>query len=175
MKVKILLALIGLFLNSGVGTQASAADKPLYDESGNGQAIIAAAVKQAADEEKKVLIMWGGNTCRWCHLLHRLFESEEDINAYLESNYVSITIDAQSNMDLMKEMKIKNRRTTPFLTVLDKTGLKIRDENPESMENGTGHDPKLVLAFLKKYSAKSGQGESSKKEKRPRRSGRKTR
>jgi hypothetical protein len=150
-------------------------NKPLYDETGNGKAQITAAVAQAQKEGKNVLIMWGGNTCRWCHVLHALFESNEKINTVLKSNYVSISVDAQSNMDLMKEMKIKNRRTTPFLTVLDPKGQKVRDENPESMENGNGHDPELVLAFLKKYSVESTRNDSRKDSKRPRRGGSKYR
>src|SRR3954469_22283947 len=77
-----------------------AADAPktarprIYDESADGSQQIADAVAIAKKENKRVLVQFGANWCGWCHLLHKLFETDKIIAATLKANYVIVRVDA---------------------------------------------------------------------------------
>ncbi len=129
-------------------------NKDIYDVKADAKAVIAKAVAQAKKENKQVLITWGGNWCGWCHLLHGTFENNSEINATLKKNFVRVTVDTQSNKTLMKEMKVVPQGV-PYLTVLDGNGKKLMDQATGPLEVGHAHDPKKVMAFLKKAHPKN--------------------
>jgi len=128
--------------------------KDIYDEKANAKAVIAKAVKQAKKESKHVLITWGGNWCGWCHLLHGTFENNKEINADLKKHFVRVTVDTRTNKALMAAMKV-HTRGVPYLTVLDGNGKKVMDQATGPLEKGRVHDPKKVMAFLKKARPKN--------------------
>ena len=55
------------------------AKAPIYDESADARAQIAAALAKAKKENRRVLIQWGANWCHWCHLLHDGFKSRDKV------------------------------------------------------------------------------------------------
>ncbi len=130
--------------------QAASALEALYDEKADTRADIADAVAQAQKENKRVLVIWGGNWCGWCHRLHDTFENNAEISAYLNAHYVRVLSDTASNNALMKEMNVVPKGV-PYLTVLDSDGKKIIDQDTDSLETGSKHDPAKVMAFLKRH------------------------
>ena len=123
---------------------------PIYDESADAKALIAAAVAKAEANNKRVLVQWGGNWCGWCYKLHDLFESNEEIGKTLQYEYEVVMIDSNTNEALAKSMKV-NFEGVPYLTVLDSSGKKLTDQDTGSLEVGDKHDPAKVLAFLEKW------------------------
>jgi thioredoxin-related protein len=134
--------------------EASSGRKDIYDEKADAKVLIANAVKKAKEENKRVLITWGGNWCGWCHLLNDTFNNNEEINSFLKENFVRVKIDTNTNRELMSEMKIKTEGV-PYLTVLDSSGKKVMDQATGPLEVGRAHDPKKVMAFLKKAQPKA--------------------
>ena len=140
----------GLSLCPFEAVQAASAREALYDEKADTRADIADAVAQAQKENKRVLVIWGGNWCGWCHRLHDTFENNAEISAYLNAHYVRVLSDTANNNALMKEMKVVPKGV-PYLTVLDSDGKKIIDQDTDSLERGSKHDPAKVMAFLKRH------------------------
>lgn len=142
-------------------------DKPaaktnVYDESADATAQIAAALKIATRENKRILIQWGGNWCPWCIRLHELFEGDATIKKLLSSEYVTVYVDAgrnNKNVELAKSYGAELPQSGyPYLTVLDAGGKPVANHETGSLEKqneagksigvAAGHDPAKVKQFL---------------------------
>ncbi|MBC7772010.1 MAG: thioredoxin family protein [Pyrinomonadaceae bacterium] len=144
--------------------QPSVKDAPpkLYDESADAKQQIAAAVAKAKKENRRVLVQWGGNWCGWCIQLDKLCKKDQAIAKELLYEYDVVRVDAgkdNKNMELGVSYGAElAKHGFPFLTILDADGKAIANQETSSLENkdqekSPGHDPKLVLDFLKKHEA----------------------
>jgi len=128
----------------------------IYDISADGSKQIADALATAKKDGKIVLVQFGANWCGWCHLLHKLFETDQKIAAELKSNYVVVMVDVDK--DHNKDVNIKYGNPTqhglPVIVLLDGNGKQLTTQDTGKLENGDHHDPEKVLAFLKAWSAK---------------------
>jgi len=137
------------------------APKPVYDETADGKAQIAAAIAKAKKNNSRVLIQWGGNWCGWCTLLHNTFQKDKAIARELLYEYEVVYLDTggpkDKNMDLAASYSADvKKQGFPYLTILDAAGKPLANQETSSFENkdqeaAKGHDPKLVLDFLRKY------------------------
>ncbi len=125
----------------------------IYDEHADAKQQIAAAVKKAKQEDKRVLIQWGANWCHWCHLLHDLFRSDRAIATELRNEYEVVLVD-MGKFDKNKDVAAgygADIRGIPFLTVLDADGAVVVNQPTDPLEDGPKHSPEKVLAFLKEH------------------------
>jgi thiol:disulfide interchange protein len=138
-----------------VEAQAAApADRPkLYDTTADGFAQIDAALAEAKPAGKRVLLQFGAESCGWCHRLHRLFESDEQIAAALEANYVVVLIDVDGDHNEAVDEKYGNptQHGLPVVVVLDADGTPLTTQDTGELEQGDAHDPAKVLAFLNEW------------------------
>jgi thiol:disulfide interchange protein len=123
---------------------------PVYDESADAKAEIAAAVARAGKENRRVLVQWGANWCGWCRLLHKLFLYEyeyvtADIGKFNKNTDLAESYDAFTNGF--------KKAGVPYLTVLDGEGKVVANQDTSVFEVGKGYDSKKVLEFLTKYQA----------------------
>lgn len=132
----------------------------IYDEAADAKSDIAAALNRAAKENKRVLIQWGANWCGWCRILHKLFQEDNTIARKLLYEYELIMVDVaqfDKNIDLADkygaEFKSKNAGV-PYLTILNKDGNVVANQDTGSLEKDKAHDPEKVLAFLTENQAK---------------------
>lgn len=132
----------------------------IYDEAADAKLDIAAALNRAKKENKRVLIQWGANWCGWCRILHKLFQEDKTIARKLLYEYELIMVDIaqfDKNIDLADkygaEFKSKNAGV-PYLTILNKDGNVVSNQDTGSLEKDKGHDPEKVLAFLTENQAK---------------------
>lgn len=140
----------------------SAASQPakpdIFDPAADAKAQIAAAVRQANRENQRVLLMFGGNWCPWCHKLHELFKSDKDIAKTLLYEYQLVLVDVgrrDKNTDILKTYEVDLKKSgVPFLTVLDGEGKVLTNQETSSFEAGDRHDPKKVTDFLEKWKAR---------------------
>jgi thiol:disulfide interchange protein len=145
-----LLILAGL-LSSG---EPAKGNRPaIYDTKADGKEQVAAALKQAQKENKRVLLKFGANWCGWCHLLSRLFHDDPEIAKMLKDNYVLVLIDVDKghNEDVVKQYGNPTQHGLPVLVVLDKEGKQLTTQDTGALEDGKKHDPAKVMAFLKKW------------------------
>ncbi|HOW19271.1 MAG TPA: DUF255 domain-containing protein, partial [Phycisphaerae bacterium] len=76
MRLSVLVFMIALLGGPVVVRAAEPANKkrdPIYNEKADAKAQIAEALARAKRDNKRVLIMWGGNWCKWCYRLHDVF------------------------------------------------------------------------------------------------------
>ena len=68
---------------------------------------VAKATDQAKRDNKRVLLMFGGDWCGWCHKLHELFAANPEIRKTLGYDYVPVMIELESPnaTDLLKTCK----------------------------------------------------------------------
>jgi uncharacterized protein YyaL (SSP411 family) len=133
---------------------------PIYNEKADAKADIAAALKSAKVDEKRVLITWGGNWCSWCYKLHDCFRDNCDIAKTITNEFVTVLVDVRSNEKLFKHyVPKKEQHGFPFLTVLESDGRLATNQETGALEAGPKHDPKKVKAFLEKWSLSHGDAE----------------
>lgn len=164
---KLTFALLSLALASFAILPAVGGDEPakparaaIYSPNADGNQQIAAALVQAKKEGKHVLLQFGANWCGWCHKLHKLFQSDKEIAAFLDANFVLVLVDVDKvdgkphNADVDKRYGNPTQFGLPALVVLDATGEKLTMQDSGKLEQGDHHDPKKVMAFLKAWAPK---------------------
>lgn len=134
----------------------------IYDTKADGSAQISAALDRARTGNKRVLVMFGANWCVWCHRLHAAFENNAEIAAALKANYELVLVDLNTRNGTKRNAAVNERYGNPMkeglpvLVVLDATGKQLTTQDTGALEDGkAAHDPKKVLAFLKRWKPKS--------------------
>jgi thioredoxin-related protein len=126
----------------------------LYDPKADADKQVAAATAKAGRDSKRVLVMFGGDWCGWCHKLHQLFESDKEIRTLLSEEYELVLVDtaAPHAQELLKKCKGDLPSVGyPFLAVLDADGQVVTRQKTDPLEEGDHHDPKKVKEFLARW------------------------
>ena len=139
---------------SGAAQHAS-----IYDKAADAKVQVARAVERAKHNDQRILLMFGGDWCGWCHKLHGLFKSNREVATVLSNEYVLVTVDteAPNAAELLKTCKDALSPDElkgfgyPFLAVLDAEGKVVKAQQTDVLEEGDHHDPKKVADFLNKW------------------------
>ena len=61
-------------------------------------------LEKASRDNKRVLAMFGGDWCGWCHLLHNTFKTDRAVSKLLRYEYELVMIDTKAKgvAELMK-------------------------------------------------------------------------
>lgn len=121
--------------------------EPIYPDAANAEEDVARALARAKRDNKRVLLQYGGNSCKPCYRLHDLFTKNEEISSLLNAEYELVLV---SDFQIAKRFDTQVDGT-PFLTVLDAHGKKLVDQQTGSFRLGKYHDPDKVLAFLNRW------------------------
>ena len=115
---------------------------------------------RAKRENKRILVMFGGDWCGWCHKLHELFASDAGVRKVLSYEYVLVMVDTEAPgaADLMRKCKeslskeeLEKGVGFPFLSVLDADGKVVTAQRTDPLEVGDHHDPGRVKEFLDRW------------------------
>jgi thioredoxin-related protein len=126
----------------------------IYDEKADAEKQVADALAVAKRDNTRVLLMFGGNWCGWCHLLHDVFKKDAEIVETLGNEYEIVMIDtaapnAQAVIDRYEA--IPDGAGVPFLTILDADGKLVANQATGPLEEGGRHNPKKVLSVLEQH------------------------
>jgi thioredoxin-related protein len=145
--------------------KANAPKRPaLYDPKADARVQVEAAVAKARRGHSRVLVVFGFETCGWCHRLHALFEQDPDVRQLLREGYVEVLVDIKSPhaAELLKKCQSARPREPnpeatgfPFLGVLDDGGKVVTGQPTEPLEQGKAYDPVRVKEFLRRWAAPS--------------------
>jgi uncharacterized protein YyaL (SSP411 family) len=129
-----------------------AESKPVYDEKADAKAELLAATARAARENKRVLVVFGGNWRPWCIKLDAFFKKDAAVSKALWYEYETVKVDVgrfEKNLDLVPgAAEAMKKGGAPFLAVLAGDGKVVTLQETGSLEEGDHHDSKKVLAFL---------------------------
>lgn len=146
------------------GSQAKpkvTAKKPsIYDKSADASVQVDQATEVARRENKRILVMFGGDWCGWCHKLHELFASDAEVRKILSYEYVLVMVDTEAPNAVALLGKCKAALTKeelqkgvgyPFLSVLDAEGKVVTAQRTDPLEEGDHHQPGRVKEFLSRW------------------------
>ncbi len=154
----------GAFAQDKTSTPAkltTANKKPsIYDKSADALAQVEKAKETARRADKRILVMFGGDWCPWCHKLHELFAANAEIRKILSYEYVLVMVDtvAPGAETLLGKCKaalspdeLQKGVGYPFLSVLDADGKVVTSQRTDPLEEGDHHVPERVKEFLSKW------------------------
>jgi thiol:disulfide interchange protein len=127
-------------------------NKNLYSETSDANADIAAALKQASREHKRVILDFGGNWCGDCQVLDIYYHQSPNAEL-LAKNFILVHIDIghmDRNVDVAKKYKVPITKGVPALAVIDAHGNLLYSEREKEFEHTT---PEAITAFLKRWKA----------------------
>lgn len=123
---------------------------PIYQTDGRGMERIQAAVDQARETGKNIVLMIGGNWCGWCYKLHATLENAPGVHELLEKNYILIMIDSEADKDVLKKWAVQPNGY-PYLVILDASGGKLTEQETGALVVEGKHDPEKLRSFLQKW------------------------
>jgi thioredoxin-related protein len=127
-----------------------------FDPARNAAKDIENSIKEATKTHKRIILDVGGEWCIWCHRLDTLFIKNPDLYKYMNEHFVYLKVN-MSPENRNKEVLSKYPPIPgyPHWFVLDSDGKLLKSESSGEFEEGKGHSPKKVMAFLKEWTIKN--------------------
>ncbi|MEO5694956.1 MAG: thioredoxin family protein [Usitatibacter sp.] len=147
---------IAALLLAGALPSLAAAANPLYPDVSRASADINAALKQAAQSKKRVLVDFGGNWCPDCKVLDINLRKPEN-TALLQDKFILVHVNVgekgiDTNLDIGDRYGVPLKKGVPALVVLDSAGKVVHAQKNGEFESMRKLDPKAVNDFLVKWS-----------------------
>jgi thioredoxin-related protein len=145
-----------LFSQSEKGSDKTVVKIAKFDPARDAAKDIENAIKEATKTHKRIILDIGGEWCIWCHRLDSLFIKNPDLYKYMNEHFVYVKVN-MSPENRNKELLSKYPPIPgyPHWFVLDSDGKLLKSESSGEFEEGKGHSPKKVMAFLKEWTIKS--------------------
>jgi thioredoxin-related protein len=143
-----------------VGTAAAAGGGDLppagYDKSRDPAADLKAAIAQAKQENKRILLEVGGEWCIYCRILNKTIHDDERLTRRLHDSFVVIKVnfspDVRNEAFLSRYPQIPSY---PHLFLLDADGKLLLSQTPDDFVKDNRYVPELILAFLENWAPKN--------------------
>jgi thioredoxin-related protein len=129
-----------------------------YQPEANAQLQIKNAIMLADAAQKHILIMVGGNWCKWCIRLTKFMAEHETIDSIIKADYVYIHINyspENKNAEVMQQLEYPQRFGFPVLVILDSNGKKIHTQNTAYIEKDDSYNIALIKEFLLQWNYKA--------------------
>lgn len=136
-------------------TPVPAVKKHLYPAEANAKADIAAALKQAGREHKRVILDFGGDWCGDCQVLDIYFHQEPNA-ALLDKHFLVVHIDIghfDKNVDVAEKYNIPLKQGVPALAVLDAKGKLLYSQKTGEFQDMRYMHAASVTDFLNQWKA----------------------
>jgi thiol:disulfide interchange protein len=125
----------------------------IYSETANPEADIAAALKTAKREHKRVILDFGGDWCGDCQVLYYYFHKSPNVEV-LEKNFVMVPIwigHMDMNLDLAARYGVPVKHGVPALAVLDGNGHVLYAQSQGEFRDMRHMDEHFATEFLNKW------------------------
>lgn len=135
------------------GAVARPAPRDIYHDPALAKGEIAAALKEAAQTHKRVLLVFGGNWCGDCIVLDSYFHSARN-SPILEASFLVVHVnvgDYDANLDLAQKYEIPLNKGVPAVAVLSEEGKLIYSQKGGEFEAMRRMDPGDVTKFLARW------------------------
>ena len=136
-------------------TAPPAVKKHLYSAEADPKADIAAALKQAKAENKRVILDFGGDWCGDCQVLDIYLHQPPNLDL-LDKNFLLVHVDIghfDKNLDITEKYKVPLKKGVPALAVLDANGKLLYSQQAAEFGDMRYMYPTSVTDFLDKWKA----------------------
>ena len=133
--------------------EAVSLKKDLYPADADPKKEIEDALKQAAAEKKRVLLVFGANWCYDCHVLDRALH-EGSAGKVVKESFLLVHVDigeANKNLDLAKKYKVPLDKGVPALAILGSDGGLLYSSGEGEFEAARKMMKKDLVAFLEQW------------------------
>ena len=135
---------------------------PHYDPRQDTQELVSAAMERAAAENKRVLLILGGDWCDWCEILDEAIDQSEKIVDLLSRHYIVAKVYCDSRMPSIRFKPRKQPRygasfvtirvkALPHLVVLDGDGERLLSRNLLGLAKKGEYSEEKLLRLLEKH------------------------
>jgi thiol:disulfide interchange protein len=158
--IAISLSSFVLILSVSGSTPAVAQSAPfvpqhIYSETANPTADIAAALKKARAEHKRVILDFGGDWCGDCQVLD-IYLRQKPNAALLAKYFVLVHVyigHMDRNVEVAQKYSVPINKGVPALAVLDAHGKLLYAQQTGQFENMRNMSSSSVTAFLNRWKA----------------------
>lgn len=152
MKLNRLLAAAALV---AFALSARPAEHEIYPAPERARADIAAGLRTAAAQHKRVILDFGGNWCGDCQVLDIYFHNQQNLpilNANFVLVHVNIGLDQiDTNLDVANKYGVPVKKGVPALAVLSPYGKVIYSQKGGEFESMRNMQPSSVTDFLARW------------------------
>ena len=128
----------------------------LYPANADAKKEIEGALTFAANENKRVMLIFGGNWCYDCHVLDQALHEGEAAKIVKES-FLLVHVDigeGDKNLDLAKLYRIPLEKGVPAVAILDRKGKLLYSSGAGEFEAARRMMKKDLAAFLMQWKQK---------------------
>ena len=125
----------------------------LYPANADAKKEIEASLKTAHVENKRVMLIFGGNWCYDCHVLNQALH-EGEANRIVEESFLLVHVDigeGDKNLDLVKKYETTLGAGVPTVVIIDDEGHVKYSSTKGEFEAARQMMKKDLVAFLKKW------------------------
>ena len=143
---------LAILLALSAGT-ANSATRDIYPDPAQAKADLAAALKTAAANHKRILLDFGGNWCGDCQVLDIYFHDPAN-RPLLEANFVLVHINigrSDANLDLARQYGVPLEKGVPALAVLSDKGTLLYSQRGGEFEAMRRMESSSVTSFLRQW------------------------
>jgi thiol:disulfide interchange protein len=147
------LSKLPLVLLLTVALAAHAAGKKIFPDPSQARADVAAALRQAAAEHKRVLLDFGGDWCPDCQVLDIYLHDAQNL-PLLEKSFVVVHVNighVDANLDLAQQYGVPLNKGVPALAVLDAHGRALYSQQNGEFKAMRRMQSSDVTKFLMKW------------------------
>jgi len=136
-------------------TAPPAVKKHLYSAEADPKADIVAALKQARQENKRVILAFGGDWCGDCQVLEIYLHQSPNLELF-DNNFLLVHVDIghkDKNLDIAEKYGVPISEGVPALAVLDSNGKTLYSQKTGEFGDMRYMQPASVTDFLNKWKA----------------------
>jgi len=125
----------------------------LYPADADARKEIDEALKQAAGDHKRVMLVFGANWCYDCHVLDRALH-EGPAGQLMKESFVLVHVDigeGNKNLDLLKQYKVPLEKGVPAVAILGADGSLLYSSGEGEFEAARRMMKRDLIAFLEKW------------------------
>lgn len=141
-----------LLLAAWVVVTAWSPQEPLFDPDRDPAADLEAAIAEATETGRRIILDVGGSWCGWCLILDRFIEDRPELRRFVDDNYVWVRVNfGPENRNEEFLSQYPRIQGYPHLFVLDSDGTLLHSQDTAELEEGKSYDPEKMWAFLREW------------------------
>lgn len=148
---------VALFVSTGTSlcAQQDQSVSGIYHPEANAMSEIDSVVAIAKVADRHVLIIIGGNWCKWCRMFDKWSRETTRVDSLISANFVTLHVNyskENKNPATMQRLGYPQRFGFPVFIILDGMGNRLHTQNTAYLEEGEGYSEKKVTEFLQHWS-----------------------